>query len=68
MTTITSGTNLSDFVRCRQSAWVPLAATTGLRPLDTPDFAEAGLDLNNEENFNRYYTHLSDFGGHTWGA
>ncbi len=68
LTALTSGNNLADFIRCRQFIWIPLAVNNGLRPLDTPEVAAAGLELNNEENFNQYYTHLSDFQGHTWGV
>ena len=68
LTAISGGENLADFIRCRQFVWIPLAVNSGLRPLDTEEVAAAGLELNNEDNFNQYYTHLSDFMGHTWGV
>ncbi len=68
----TSGTKFSDFVRIRQSTWIPLAVNHALRPLDGDEMVAAGLDVNDSDCFAQQYTHLTDFTvdgvEHTWGV
>lgn len=72
MASVTAGTKYCDFIRIRQSTWIPLAVNHALRPLDGDAMVEAGLDVNDSDCFAQQYTHLTDFTvdgvEHTWGV
>ena len=65
-TSAMSGAKLADFIRAGQSAWIPLIAMDGLRPLDSPAMRSAGLDARDPDNFYQPYTKLSELNGHIW--
>ncbi|HHX71339.1 MAG TPA: extracellular solute-binding protein [Clostridiales bacterium] len=63
---VISGTKIADFVRARQSSWIPLSMMGGLIPLDSDQMREAGLDLFNPNNFHQPYTLMTELNGHVW--
>ncbi len=63
---VTSGTKVADFVRTRQSTWIPLSMIGGLRPLDSEEVIKAGLDVYNPDNFHQFYTQMTKLNGHIW--
>jgi ABC-type glycerol-3-phosphate transport system substrate-binding protein len=67
LTFVMGGTKGADFIRVRQFAWIPLSVRDGLRPLDTQEMLDAGLDLYNPDNFNQYYTNMAKLNDHIWG-
>ena len=66
MTSATSGTKVADFVRTRQSTWIPLSIIGGIRPLDTEEIRKAGMDVYDPECFHQFYTQMTQLNGHIW--
>ena len=67
LSSVMSGTKLCDFINVRQSTWIPIAVMGGLRPLETPEMLNAGLELYNEDCFNQEYTLMTELNDHIWG-
>lgn len=64
-----AGDKIADFVRCKQNAWVPAAVKNAIRPLNTPEILETGLNVNDENMFDQVYTQLANIhDGNIWGC
>lgn len=57
---VLSGDKHCDIICIRQSVWIPLALRGHIFALDSEEILEAGLDINDNDCFYQYYTHLSD--------
>lgn len=66
LTSGVSGDPLGDFVRCRQTAWVPAALKGIIRPLDSEEILNAGLNVFDPEVCDKTMTLMSEVNGHIW--
>ncbi|PWL49933.1 MAG: hypothetical protein DBY36_07210 [Clostridiales bacterium] len=60
---------LADFIRCKQNAWVPAAVNNAIRPLNSSEVLETGMNVNDENQFDQVYTQLATIrDGNIWGC
>ena len=69
LTKAMAGDNIADFLRCKQNAWVPGAVSNALRPLNTSEVYETGMNVNDVTMFDSVYTQLANIhDGNIWGC
>lgn len=60
LTAAVAGDKIADFIKVRQMAWAPAAVKNALRPLNSTEVIEAGLNVSDDEVCEQVYTNLSN--------
>lgn len=61
-----SGDKLADFIRVRQTGWIPAAIANGIRPLESEEILAAGMNVYDADSFDQTLTQMSKVNGHIW--